>query len=378
MTDLEPRVLVVNFVNPSSPFFVSLLVSRIINGFAEGSRPRGYADAAATVHLHYNLAKPIVDLRDGSNGHPPAPAGWPYQNSTLMPREDPVRGSWGFDYAALFSTAFAPNYGYEVPGAPGTYYTLCQLIESGTIHELWMLTSGDVPDVSMAEVLESKRMYTSTGNVNPVTFDRCAGNGCFDSDVPSCARSVRIGVINYNRGPGCYLHSQGHGMESVGRSGALPALAEWFRPFAGFDLYDRYGVLLTSLYSLDCSGNSCVTYPTPSSAILTTGTTTYHLDPYDPFCGNVHFPPNAGGQYDYASSTQVLSSCQDYGRHSGPGGADAKALVDAGNWAQYSSLAPDCGGEFMVWWMQNMPAPGSGQTYVDGRTMPGMWPFLFY
>ena len=31
-----------------------------------------------------------------------------------------------------------------------------------------------------------------------------------------------------------------------------------------------------------------------------------------------------------------------------------------------------------VWWMQNMPQSGSGQTYADGSPMPGFWPFMFY
>ena len=58
-------------------------------------------------------------------------------------------------------------------------------------------------------------------------------------------------------------------------------------------------------------------------------------------------------------------------------GADAKTLVNNSTWALYSTYN-DCSGPFLVWWMQNMPAPGSGQTYADGTTMPGLGPFLFY
>jgi|GEM_PF-487703 len=378
ITDLEPRVLVLNFVNPSNAASVDTLIADVLAGFAEGSRPRGYADAGATVHLQYQLAKPIIDLRNGYAGNPAAPPGWPYENSTLMPREDPVDGAWGFNYAELFSSAFAPYYGYEVPSAPGTYYGLCELIESGQIHELWVVGSGDVPDVSAAEVLESKRRYTATGNLIAGSFDRCAGNGCFDADVPDCARSVRIGFVNYNRGPGCYLHSQSHGIESAGRGDALPALAEWFAPFAGFDLDSRYGLPFGSLYGLACSGLGCASYPTTSSATFYHDATPYDVNPYEPACGNVHFPPNARGHYDDVNTTQVLSTCEGFGTHSGAGGVDATTLVDADTWSIYSSLAPDCGGAFLVWWFQNMPSPGSGQTFADGRTMPGIWPFLFY
>jgi hypothetical protein len=230
----------------------------------------------------------------------------------------------------------------------------------------------------MAEVLESKQRYTSTGNTISGSFDRCAGNGCFDTDVPRCARSVRIGVVNYNRGPGCYLHSQGHGMETIGRGFAVPALAEWFVPFAGFDFNTRYGLPFTSLYGLGCSVNGCATYPTPTSAVFMSTSTNYNVNPYEPICGNVHFAPNARSHYDDTNTAQVLSSCQDFGRHSGPGGADAKALVNNSNWFRFPSVAPDCEGDFLIWWMQNMPAPGSGQTYADGRPMPGLWPFMFY
>jgi hypothetical protein len=45
---------------------------------------------------------------------------------------------------------------------------------------------------------------------------------------------------------------------------------------------------------------------------------------------------------------------------------------------RYLQLAPDCGGEFLVWWYQNMPGYNSGQTYSDGRPMPSVWPYFFY
>jgi len=378
VTSLQPRLLVVNFANVSNATSVNNLITKIINGFAQGSRPRGYADAGATERMRYNLAKPVIDLRNGFNGNPAAPAGWPYQNSTLMPRESPQQGSWGFNYAELFSTTFAQYYGYEVAGSPGTYHTLCELIDTGKIHELWIVSSGDVPDVSVAEVLEKKQRYTATGNLIPGSFDRCAGNGCFDTDVPTCARSVKIGFVNYNRGPGCYLHSQGHGMETIGRtSTAVPALAKWFVPFGGFDFNTRYGLPFSSLYAASCTGLTCFSYPTSSSAVFKSGSTTYNVPLYEPVCGNVHFPPNARDDYDHINSAQVLSSCQDFGRHSGPGGADAKTLVNNSTWALYSTY-DDCSGPFLVWWMQNMPQSGSGQTYADGSPMPGFWPFMFY
>jgi len=38
-----------------------------------------------------------------------------------------------------------------------------------------------------------------------------------------------------------------------------------------------------------------------------------------------------------------------------------------------NALYGDCGGEFLVWWYQNMPGVAS-----DGRKMKSIWPYMFY
>ena len=65
-------------------------------------------------------------------------------------------------------------------------------------------------------------------------------------------RSIRIGLVNYNRGPGCYIHSLGHGMESA--LGGTPIAVgrprfnlhadqgASFAPFANLDLDAKYGL----------------------------------------------------------------------------------------------------------------------------------------
>ncbi|AKI99444.1 discoidin domain-containing protein [Archangium gephyra] len=377
---LRPKVLALNFVNPSDPTQVSQLVDRVINAFAEGSKVQGYKNAAAPAQLQYQLAKPIIDLRDGANGRPPPPAGFPYQNSTLYPRRPSSEsGYWRFDYATLFEQGFAQNYGYVDPANPARYLTLCELVERGDLHELWLIGSGDVAsDVNAAEVLEAKPRYTATGNQIPNSVERCAGNGCFDADVPACARSVRIGFVNYNRGPGCYVHSHGHGLESTSNNKVVPALTEWFTPLAKFDLNTRHNLPIRDWYGLSCSSPPCLSFPTDSSAQAVHQGLNYSVNPYDGVCGNVHFPPNGRDHYDYGSAAYVRSSCTGFGRHQGGGGADASELVNKDSWSRYLSVAPDCGGEFLVWWFQNMPGYGSGQTYADGRPMPSLWPYFFY
>lgn len=374
---LKPRLLVLNFVNPSVPANVEALVGDVIAGFREGSRPLGAVDEAAVPGLDYELLD-VVDLRDGVAGRPPAPADFAYENSTLYPRRPPgAPAAWGLDYAALFGEAFAPHYGFEAPGAPGSYSTLCELVESGRIHELWLVGSGDVPDSNAAEVLEYKQRYDAQRKPIAGAFEKCAGNGCFDDDVPHCARSLRIGFVNYNRGPGCYLHSQGHGLESTARTKVIEPLTEWFVPFAGFDLDQRYGLPGDSFYALLGEQNHAE-YPTPSALDVVRDGVTTHVADYVASCGNVHFPANAGNHYDYASAVAVTSDCSDFGRNVAAGRARTTESVSASMWANYEALSPDCGGAFLVYWYQHMPGFGSQQLFDDGRPMLSVWPFLFY
>jgi hypothetical protein len=325
---LEPRVLALNFVNPSAPANVETLLEQVVAGFREGSRPMGSEDATAEPGLDYELVD-VVDLRDGVGGRPPTPADYAYENSTLYPRRPQGEPGWGFDYAELFSEAFAPRYGFEDPLAPGTFLSLCELIESGRIHELWLVGSGDVPDAAAAEVLEHKQRYDAGRNPLPGSFERCAGNGCFDEDVPRCERSVRIGFVNYNRGPGCYLHSQGHGLESTGHTRVVPALSDW-------------------------------------------------LVPYFSSCGSVHVPPNTSVEYDYGSLAEVPSDCADFGRNVAECRPRQTTPLGATAWQQHEALSPDCGGAFLVYWYQHMPGFHSAQLLDDGGEMLSVWPFLFY
>jgi hypothetical protein len=377
VTLLKPNVLALLYANPGTLSGETALVQTVASGFAEGSRTQGSQNAGAAAQIQYQVS--VVDLRDGVNGRPPPPAGFPYQNSTLFPRKTEPDGSLRFDYAALFGSAYAPNLGYPDPANPGQFLDLCSLVNQGTVNELWVVGSGDVPDASALEVGGTIANYTSTGNPTG-SFNRCA-NGCVDSDVPFCGRTIRIGFVNYNRGPGCFLHSKGHDIED-GFSRSVPSLGEWFGPFASFDLDTRYGLPFSNVYGI-CATPPCIAYPSPTHAHFTWGTTPFDVDPFDPVCGNVHFPPNGVQDYDYDdTTTQVLSSCTGFGRHGGAGGSDATELIGGSIplpwYTPVSSQYGDCGGEFLVWWYQNMPGHASGQTFSDGRTMPSIWPYLFY
>jgi len=401
---VQPKVLVIDFVNTSTPARDQALVNQIIAGEAEGSRMQGFKNASQTSQLRYQVAK-FVDLRDGVNGRPAAPAGYPYQNSTLYPATAAVRSSGGtVDYSQFFSQGFANLYGYADPAQPGRSLTLCELADRGLVHELWVVGSGDVPDAGMAEVLESKQRYTAAGAKIAGSFERCAGNGCFDTTVPICGRSIRIGLVNYNRGPGCFIHSLGHGMESalggsrspwVFHDSIYPPIESWFVPFANLDLNTKYGLPWSNLESVPCPDNPgvgafCFSYPNTTTLRIDNGGSPIIQTPYDPVCGNVHMGPNFHGQYDMcgdgpaegpcsaATSSQVSTSCTGFGRHGGAGGADLKETVNSMNWFQNDALAGDCQGAYLVWWHQNMPMFGSGQTFADGTRMKSVWPYLYY
>jgi hypothetical protein len=322
----------------------------------------------------------VVDLRDGVGGRTPPPAGYPFENSTLFPRRQAPDGSWRtVDYAQLFSAQFGGFYGW-VDTATNVPADLCTLVNVGAVHEVWAVVSGAVPDSGFAETLEEMPRYDAAGNKLPGDPTRCAGNGCFEADVPYCGRSLRVLAINYQRGPGCALHSFGHGVEGMGTRGILPALDEWLKPYAGFDLRERYGVPYGNLYELGCEdtdGNGdpdamCVEYPLQDAAILHNRGQTSVVYPYDARCGNVHFPPNATWHYEYGSSRPVSSSCSNFGTSGQP------VAVDASAWSGLEPLAPDCGGGFLIWWLRNMPRYGSAQAFADGRPMRSVWPYLFY
>ncbi|OGQ15788.1 MAG: hypothetical protein A2138_09765 [Deltaproteobacteria bacterium RBG_16_71_12] len=257
---------------------------------------------------------------------------------------------------------------------------LCTLVNVGAVHEVWAVVSGAVADSGFAETLEVKPFYDLAGNKKAGAPTRCAGNGCFEADVPFCGRSLRVLAINYQRGPGCALHSFGHGVEGMGTRGIVPALDAWLTSYAGFDLRARYGVPFGSFYELGCEDTDnngepdsmCVEYPLQDAAVLHNRGATSVAYPYDARCGNVHFPPNATWHYEYGSERPASSSCSNFGQSGQP------VAVDARVWNGFEAMAPDCGGGFLIWWLRNMPRHASPHAFADGAGMRSMWPYLFY
>jgi hypothetical protein len=360
ITVMRPKVLALNFVNARSMEEMRTQLEAMIDVIAEGSRYHGYANAGAPAFLQYEIGY-AIDLRDAS-----PPQDYPYRNSTKYPREQPVDGYWGLDYEQLFTQQFADYMGIADPTNPSHNLRLDELVDRGMVHEVWIYGDGDVPDVSGAEVLEIKPTYDADRVRVAGPLDRCAGNGCFDDeDTIPLQRSLRIAWFNNTRGPGCFLESLSHGFESMGNQfrNILPSLWPLFDEFGNFQLDEEYGMPFDSWYACPYDRPDCLEYPSETS--VTYNITGHTISDYDPVCGNVHFAPNARGQYDLSSPSTVLTSCT----HFGDGTGEKEAFTTAA-FAPYESLAPDCMGSFLVWWRQNMP----------GRDAPllNWWPYLFY
>lgn len=379
IVQLRPRILALNFVNAKSNAQMLAHLDQLRAAIVEMSRPRGDVDAAAPPMWRPEIAY-AIDLRDQ-----PAPKGWPYGNSSHYPREDPKDGVWGFDYEALFTSAFAAKMAIADPDAPGKVLDLCALIDRGLVHEIWVYGDADVPgDVNAAEILERKPRYDAQ-RVRLVgePMDVCAGNGCFDVEdtfPASCDRTIRVAWVNHSRGPGCFLESLSHGFESVGtrKPALIPTLSAEFPAFGNFDLDAKHGTWFPSWYSCPY-GVPCLSYPSDGAVSYDLGGgQTQTLQGYDPVCGNAHFAPNGKQHYDLQSDATVQTSCRAFRQGGGADGSDAKAPFMTADFAANKAIAPDCMGPFLVWWWQQIPGVGTKAQASGGGAMLPWLPFLYY
>jgi hypothetical protein len=381
--EMRPRILALNFVNARSNDQMLAAMQQAIDAVKEASRYHGYADPSAPPFLIYEV-KYAIDLRDST------PDSSPYFNATRMPRENPPSGWPGMDYGGLFTQQFADEMKIADPDNPQHNLRLCELINRGMIHEVWMYAdeqsdeataaAGKQKDVSIAEILELKPYYDEQRKRIDADMNRCAGNGCFrdEDEIPvECTRTVRIGFMNSSRGPGCYLESLSHGFESIGAGNPyqIRYLSRYFMPFGNFDLDKRYHADFQSWYQQCPYAKPCLTFPDdPNAASVTYAgkTQTGTFAPYDPVCGNVHFAPNGRQDYDMKSPATVLTSCETYRQAN-----SQKREFTSEVFKQYASVS-DCMGPWLVWWRQNFPGLDNLSLDDNGKPMLNWWPFIFY
>jgi hypothetical protein len=353
-------------------------VNELFMHMQQASRYHGYRDTTAPAFLNYQVAR-LVDLADR-----PIPSGWTLPNGTRYPRKPASStDTFHFNYSALFNQTFADYYGFTDPRNASRHLNLCELVNAGTVNEVWLNVEGG--DANVAEAIEYKQIYDTNDNPISGRFEACAGNGCVDgSDQPAfaaCHRSLRVVGIGEERGPGCITQEIGHAIE--GMPAALPAFRQNFLHFANMDLNTRFGVSFDAWYYCDYYP------PTPCLAYTGNNSVTYHIggrvgtfSPLNQGCGNAHFAPNSRDHYDYMNTTPVLSTCEHYGLHDGTGGADMATLYSPAQANAYEmSLCGgycDCGGGWTIYWMQNFPGLNNPAHTSSGAPMKNWWPYMFY
>jgi len=118
----------------------------------------------------------------------------------------------------------------------------------------------------------------------------------------------------------------------------------------------------------------CMDHPNNTTAdFFMNMSDTVVVTPIDFVCGNVDFPPNAMYADDWNRTNEtVASSCVNFGQTGGQ-----MTQVNATLW-NMNGLNDTCGGNFMIWWFQNMPWYSSGAMYADNTPMYSPGPFMFY
>jgi hypothetical protein len=387
VVEMTPRVLVLDFYNPWDMQQAQARVQSRIDAIAESSRYRGYSDPTAAAFLNYTIVN-VVDLTD----HPPPPT-WSFESSTLVPTD----ASGAFDMSALFTAGFAAHYGFPDPDHPSQSLTLCQLFESGTINELWLMTGDETSPRRPPLEAEAKQVYDAAYNPVPGSF---ADTGYQPLLPLHCGVTVRIAYVSPNMGVDCDLVPRSTGIENtaVASPAVIPYLTDNARDFFNGDFEAEDGATFNSWAELVAKGpymwcgslaSACISYPSetsvPARVPVATGTfpdgSMWKMSPFHQGCGSAHFPPNARFEWDYGNTQAVRSRCEHYALGDASG---SDTLVE------YSSNLPSvsaytqqfggdqCGGGWQIYLRQSMPGLQNQARAIDGSPMKNWWPFLFY
>jgi len=369
---MRPRVLVLNFANDVDMDAIRQHAEGIIKATAEATRYHGFEDPAAPPFIEYEVAK-YVDLRDTTG-----PKAGTRTISSLFPvKAHGGRGEVLCDYAGFYTEAFAARLGFRDPRDPGRYLNLHELINAGFVHELWFYAVHDPGDRWPArETCEYKQFYDE--NCGPIAGKHGgAGNG-HDRTMPWSGRSFRIAFFNPHRGVGCAMENFGHTLEWMATTGSIGYYRKYFLEFAELNYDTRFGMPFGELYRTDPAVPDSITYPTKTSMVVKIGERKYTIDPYIAVGGSVHFPPGARHHYDLDSPFTVMSTIENYRRRNGPDGHDLAQEFNIQRIAAAGNFAPDCMGNWMVFWRQCMPGLDNPCVDDNGRPMKNWWVFLFY
>jgi hypothetical protein len=405
----HPVALLIDFVNAFTTYtgvnaaagydinaVVQPLIQKHVDAFRVASMYHGYNDGSVPAFKTYSVIK-IVDARDGNGKN----------NSSLIPLHT-IGGSVSVDYSQFTTQAWTDRIGIQDPANPGNNLSVCQLFEKGIINEVWGMVADPVASGSAKfdETAESKQAYDA--NNQPISGRLVAvSNGQDITSAVPCKVSTRFYDFNPTRGPGCHLHANGHAWENYISRGALPAFANVARTFFNFDFKTRFNASFNSFYDV-CPYTSavCISWqsPFPSTAAVAGASSMksgWSFSPLTAGCGNVHFPPNATTQYtcldpgydipqtpsSAPTQYETMSSCEHYGLHDGPGGADETTPYSNAIAAQKykhalgadaNMVATDCGGPQPTYIFASMPGLGTTATTSSGTPMRNWWVYEYY
>jgi hypothetical protein len=388
IVQMQPKVLVLDFANRfrdengnlvDAGYDVNATLNPILQehvaAFAAASEYLGYKNPNASSFLQYHI-ETIVDLRDTSGA----------VNSALLPIVD-----GGVDYGALNSAAFADEIGIQDPDQPGTNLTLCGLFEKGVINEVWgvaadPLTATDPPTIKFAEVAETKQAYDADDNRIAGNL-QCTSGTCINQALP-CKVTTRLHDFNPGRGAGCHLYVNGLVWEGYLSTDVLPEFTRSAATFFNYDFEQRFGASFPSFYDacppVAADAGACIDWPSSSHAVAGPASSQpFDFSPMSAGCGNAGFPPNAVGAGDLDDNLVVLTSCENYGLHNGPGGADMTtpysgktAPMDYASNPQVASA--DCSGPANTYLLASMPGLATTATDSSGNALKNWWVYLFY
>ncbi|QOI99237.1 MAG: hypothetical protein HRU70_01525 [Phycisphaeraceae bacterium] len=372
--EMRPRVVVLNFANDTDEAKFRGHADAVAAGFAEATRHKGYENPDATPFIRFQIIK-AIDLRDE-----PAKVEPVRRTSSRMPVKKDLRpGEPAIDYAALFSDEFAPSLGFEDPRTPGRFMNLAELVNAGWVHEVWFYAIHDAGDPWPGlETCEMKQFYDDA--CLPIAGKHGqAGNGQ-DRSMPWIGRSVRVAFFNPHRGPGCSLENYGHTMEWLANSRSIGYYRDYFYEFADFELDRTHGLPIGSFYrtSYDRRSGDRIDFPKPDRLELTYRGKKHEAEPFITTGGSAHFPPGARWHYDLDSPYTVLTTVETYRTRATPTDADEAREFSREKFLRYKDVAPDCMGQWVVYWFQSMPGLGNAARDREGRPMKNWWPFLYY
>jgi hypothetical protein len=363
---MKPRLLCINFVNGSEPGKPEKIFSDLLTAVNESSRYHGYKDPRAPRFLEYSVWR-YVDLQDADG-----PKG---KNSGKTPRkkEKPRNGLNG-SYDGFFTDEFAELIGVRDPKNPKRFLTLKELVDEGYVHEVWFNGAAD-GEVGWLECVEIKPVYDEKFRRVPGKHVQ-AGNGG-DDEQRFIGRSLRLNMLNFERGIGCGMENLGHSFEGMAHSKCIPYFTQYFYEYGMFDLDKRFELPFNSFYPL-WGENKGIEYPDEHTAVVKDGEKSWTLKDFYATGGNVHFPPNGRRHYDQENTAPVLSTIEDWRIGSGRGGKDIQKVWTNAVLEPFKDLAPDCMGRWLVYWRQNVPGYRNKSRDESGKPMKNWWPFLFY